>query len=49
VEAAGSFDSIVPATVLVEALIAAVHVKLGPTADDRMRILEASHGAVLAD
>ncbi|MGO4249526.1 MurR/RpiR family transcriptional regulator [Paenarthrobacter sp. RAF54_2] len=49
VEAAGSFDSIVPATVLVEALIAAVHVKLGPTADDRMRILEAGHGAVLAD
>lgn len=49
VESAGSFDSIVPATVLVEALIAAVHVKLGPAAEDRMRTLEAGYGTVLAD
>ncbi len=30
-------------------LIAAVHVKLGPAAEDRMRTLEAGYGTVLAD
>ncbi|MFJ5958987.1 MurR/RpiR family transcriptional regulator [Paenarthrobacter sp. NPDC092416] len=49
VEAAGSFDSIVPATMLVEALIAAVHARLGASARDRMRGLEANYGDVLAD
>lgn len=49
VEAAGSFDSIVPATMLVEALIAAVHAKLGKSAEERMRALEAGYGDVLAD
>ncbi|AOY72952.1 MULTISPECIES: MurR/RpiR family transcriptional regulator [Paenarthrobacter] len=49
VEAAGSFDSIVPATALAEALIAAVHSKLGASAEERMRVIEASYGDVLAD
>ncbi|MFF8989021.1 MurR/RpiR family transcriptional regulator [Streptomyces sp. NPDC014983] len=37
VEAPGSWDSIVAHTALVEALVAAVHARLGPAADRRMR------------
>ncbi|WP_051579824.1 MurR/RpiR family transcriptional regulator [Pseudonocardia acaciae] len=40
VEAGGSFDSLVAPTALTEALIAAVHARLGSAADERMRTIE---------
>jgi DNA-binding MurR/RpiR family transcriptional regulator len=49
VEAAGSFDSIVAPTALVEALVFAVHARLGSTADQRMRTIEAGFGDITTD
>lgn len=40
VEAGGSFDSLVAPTALTEAVIAAVHARLGATSDERMRTIE---------
>lgn len=50
VEAAGSFDSLVAPTALTEALIAAVHARLGATGDERMRTIEGgSSGELTTD
>ncbi|GAA5160942.1 MULTISPECIES: MurR/RpiR family transcriptional regulator [Amycolatopsis] len=49
VEAAGSFDSLVAATALVEALVFAVHARLGGAADERMRTIEAGFGDVTTE
>lgn len=44
VEAPSPFDSIVAPTALVETLVAAVHARLGPPAEERMRAAEESWG-----
>ncbi|MGW6459498.1 MurR/RpiR family transcriptional regulator [Streptomyces sp. NPDC055078] len=49
VEAVGSFDSIVAPTALVEALVFAVHARLGGAADQRMRSIEAGFGDITTD
>ncbi len=49
VEAAGSFDSLVAATALIEALVAGVHARLGDTAEQRMRGIESLLSSTTAD
>ncbi len=49
VEAAGAFDSLVAPTALVEALVFAVHARLGHSADQRMRRIESAYGDLTID